>query len=116
MGGGDVKFSGLWGVSKVWFWNFLWGEANPLEAVTIVYRMVTRIRSYDAYFSFLIIGATFGGRLGMATMRASNELGRPDLTKKLAHSMDFLGQPLFRNHVFEIFRGGPSLPLMQQSL
>ena len=39
----------------------------------------------------------------MATSRAPNGLGPPNPTKKLAHWVDLLGQPLSRNHVFEIF-------------
>ena len=51
---------------------------------------------------FSFFWATFGGIMG--TTRAPNDLGPPNLTKKLAHWVDLFGQPLSRNHVFEIFR------------
>ena len=62
--------------------------------------------SYDAYFSFL---ATFGRKMGVATTHAPNKLivwglkGQSP-TKKLAHWVDLLCQPLSRSLVFEIFR------------
>ena len=43
--------------------------------------------------------------MGVATTRAPNSLGPPNPTKKLAHRVDLLGQPLSQNHVFEILRG-----------
>ena len=47
----------------------------------------------------------------MATTHAPNNcLGPPNPTKKLAHWVDLLGQPLTRNHVFEIFRPEPPTP------
>ena len=58
---------------------------------------------------FFIFWATFGGKMDVATMRASDGLGPPNPTKKLANWVELLGQPLFRNHVFEIFRGKPLL-------
>ena len=54
---------------------------------TIIYRLVMRSSSYDAYFSFLIFWATFGGKMGVAIMRAPNGLGPPNLTKKFALSV-----------------------------
>ena len=38
---------------------------------------------------------------------APNGLGSPNPVKQLAHWVDLLGQPLSRNHVFEIFKGEP---------
>ena len=70
---------------------------------TIIYRLVMRNLSYNAYFSVLIFWATFGGKMGVATTRAPNGLGPPHPTKKLDHWMELLGQPLSRNHVFAIF-------------
>ena len=78
---------------------------------TIIYRLVMRNLSYATYFSVLIFWATFGGKMGVDTTCAPNGLGPSNPTKKLAHWMDLLGQPLFRNHVFEIFRGEPPHPL-----
>ena len=70
---------------------------------TIIYRLLVRNLSYDAYFSVLIFLATFGGKMGVATTRAHNGLGPPNPTKKLARWVDLLDQPLSRNHVFKIF-------------
>ena len=47
--------------------------------------------------------------LVVATTHASNGLGPSNPTKNLAHWVNFLGQPLSRNHVFKIFRGEPPL-------
>ena len=44
------------------------------------------------FFSIFIVWATFGGKMGVATMRALNGLGPPDPTKKLP--------ALSQNHVF----------------
>ena len=52
---------------------------------TIIYRLVVRNLSYDAYFSFLIFWATFGGKMGVGTTCAPFSLGPPNPTKKLAH-------------------------------
>ena len=69
---------------------------------TIIYRVVVINPSNDAYFSFLNFRATFGGKMGVATTRAPNGLGSPNPAKKLVHWVYLLGQPLSRNHVFEI--------------
>ena len=58
------------------------------------------------FFSF-DFKATFGGNMGVVTKRTPNGLGPPNPTKKLVHLADLLGQPLSRNHVFEIFKGEP---------
>ena len=50
----------------------------------IIYRLVMRNSSYDAFFSLLIFWATFGGKLNVVTTRAPNGLGPPETTKKLA--------------------------------
>ena len=42
-------------------------------------------------------------------------LGPPNPTKKFAHWMDLLDQPLYQNHAFEIFRVNPPTPLMKLS-
>ena len=39
---------------------------------TIIYRLVIRNPKYDAYFSFLIFYATFGGKIGVVTTCAPN--------------------------------------------
>ena len=67
---------------------------------TIIYRLVMRNPSFDAYFSFLI----FWAKMGVATTRAPNGLGPPKFTKKLADWADLFGRLLSRNLVFEIFR------------
>ena len=41
---------------------------------TIIYRLVMRNRSYNAYFSVLNFWATFVGKMGVATTRAHNSL------------------------------------------
>ena len=46
--------------------------------------------------------------MGVATTRPTNGLGLQKPTKKLADWVDLLGQPLFRNHFFEIFMGDKS--------
>ena len=56
-----------------------------------------RSLSYDAYFSFLIFWATFGGKMGVATTRTPNGPWPPCPTKKLAHWVDF-----WANHYLEI--------------
>ena len=42
----------------------------------------------------LIFWATFCGKMGVAITRAPNGLGPPNPTKKSAHWVDLLGQPL----------------------
>ena len=69
---------------------------------TIIYRFVIKNLSWIAYFSVLLFWVTFGGKMGVAATRAPN-----DLTKKLAHWVDLLDQPLSRNYVFEIFKVNP---------
>ena len=46
--------------------------------------------------------------MGVATTRAPNDLGSPNPAKMMAQCVEFLGQPLSRNHAFEIFKGVPS--------
>ena len=65
---------------------------------TIIYRLVTRNLSYDAYFSFLISWATFGGKMGVVTMRAPNGLGPLNSTKKLTHCTE---ETFWPNHYLE---------------
>ena len=45
--------------------------------------------------------------MSVATTRTPYGLGSQNPTKKLAHHVYLLGQPLSRNRVFEIFRGEP---------
>ena len=59
---------------------------------TIIYRLVVRNQSYDAYHFW----TNFGGKMGLAITR---------------DQMDLLGQPRSRNHVFKIFKGEPLLNL-----
>ena len=56
---------------------------------TIIYRLMIRNPSYDAYCSFLIFRPTFGGKMGMATTRAPIDLGPLNPTKKLAAGWTF---------------------------
>ena len=46
--------------------------------------------------------------MGVAATVATKGLGPQDPTKKLAHCVDFLGQPLSRKLVFKNF--GPEIP------
>ena len=48
---------------------------------TIIYRLMMRNLSYDACFSFLIFWDTFGGKMGVATTRATYGLGPQNPTK-----------------------------------
>ena len=54
----------------------------------------------------MFLGA-FGGKMGVATRPRMLPMVNL-IAKKLApwEWVDFLGQPLSRNHIFEIFRGG----------
>ena len=70
-------------------------------------RLVTRNRSYDAYFWFLIFWVAFCGKMGAATTCTPSDLGPPKPTEKLADCVNLLGQPLSRNNVFEIFSPPP---------
>ena len=90
-------------MAKIWracpylgirFWPFyanlqIWVKffKEPLE--TIIYQLVMRSQSCDAYFL-----ATFGGKMGVATTFAPNGLGPPNPTIKLADWMKLLGQLL----------------------
>ena len=76
---------------------------------TIIYLLVVRKPCYDACFIFLIFWATFGGKMGVVITRDPNGLGSSNPTKKLAHWVNLLGQPLSRNPVFEIIKGEPPL-------
>ena len=61
---------------------------------TMIYRLVMRNLSYDAFiFDFL-------GHFLRENGRAPNSLWPPNPTKKLAHWVDLLGQPLSLGHVF----------------
>ena len=59
--------------------------------------------------------ATFDGKTGVATTRTLNDLGPPNPTKKLAHCLDLLGQPLSRNDDFELYRCEPP-PIYENSI
>ena len=50
--------------------------------------------------------------MGVAATVAPRGLGPQDPTKKLAHWVDHLSQPLSQKHVFEIF--GPEPPLKER--
>ena len=54
---------------------------------TIFYRLVVRNGSYDTCFLFLILWATFGGKMGKATKYAPYRLGLQTRPKRwaLAH-------------------------------
>ena len=66
------------------------------------------------FFLFFFFWATFGGKIGVATTCAPNSLGPLNPTKKLTHWVEYLGQPLSRNHVFEIVR--PEPPLIKRAV
>ena len=51
--------------------------------------------------------ATFDWKIGVATTHAPNDLESLNPAKKLAHWLNLLGQPLSRNHIFEISRVNP---------
>ena len=68
---------------------------------------ITPIFKYRCRSFIFISWAIFGEEMGVATTRDPHGLGPTNPTKKLAHRVDLLGQPLSRNHVFEIFRGEP---------
>ena len=71
----------------------------------LIGRLVMRNPSYDTYFSFFDFCAIFGGKVGVATTRAPNDLGPSNPTEKNWYGwVDLLGQPLSRNNFFEIFR------------
>ena len=66
--------------------------------------------SHNTYYWFCFFGTLLTGKWAWPrTTRAPNGMGSPNPTKKLAHLADLLGQPLYRNHVFEIFSGEPPL-------
>ena len=68
-----------------------------------------RNQGFEAYFSFFIFWDTFGGKIGVATTRAPDDLGPQNPTTKLAHWVDFLGRLLSRKCVFKIFSPEPPL-------
>ena len=76
----------------------------------IIYRLVVINLNYYYYFLVLTFWTIIGGKMGVATTRTSYGSGPPAPTKKLAHRVDPWGQPLSRNHVFEIFRDEPPPP------
>ena len=51
----------------------------------IIYRLVMKMLSNIAYFSFMIFWATFGGKKGVSTARAPNGLRLSNQIKKFAH-------------------------------
>ena len=61
---------------------------------TIIYRLLMRNLSFDAYFLFLIFWATFGGKIGVATTRAPNGMGPPNPTA--------ISKSCFRNFQVEL--------------
>ena len=90
-------------------WNFLWALRKPLSIDWwwLIQRMVL--------IYILKFWASFGGKMGLATTCAPNGMGPPNPTETLAHWMNLLGQPLSRNHVFEIFMDEPRPPLKSKS-
>ena len=76
---------------------------------TIIYRLVVRNPSYDAYFSFLNFRATLGGKMGVVTTRTPNGLGSPNPAKKFSHCT---GWTFWANHsLFLNFQGWTLLSL-----
>ena len=61
---------------------------------TIICRLVKRNPSYNASSSYLNFWVNFGERMGAVKTRLTNGLGPPNPTKKLAHWVNLLGQPL----------------------
>ena len=57
---------------------------------------------FNAFFE------TSGGKMGVAATLAPKGLGSPDPTKKFAHWVELLGQPLFHKNVIETL--GPEPP------
>ena len=76
---------------------------------TIIYRLVMRNHSFGPYLPFSIFLALRGPKKGRGPTRTGMGLGPQNLTKKLAHWVDLLGQLLSRNHDFEIWRPEPPL-------
>ena len=74
---------------------------------TIIYRLVMRNHSFGPYLPFSIFWALRGPKKGRGPTRTGMGLGPQNLTIKLAHWVDLLGQLLFRNHDFEIWRPEP---------
>ena len=65
---------------------------------TIIYRLMVRNHVFDAFKKIL-----FWGEMGVAATVAPKGLGPQDPTKKLAHWVELLGQPLSRKPVFRNF-------------
>ena len=82
------------------FWTN-WAEIFMRAHETIVYRLVLRISSFDAYFHFWFLGHFWreNGRAQCPPHAPLTCLGYPNPT--------LLGQPLSQNDVFEIFRDDP---------
>ena len=66
---------------------------------TIIYRLVMRNYDADAFLENHI----FGGKMGVATTVAPKGLGPQVPTRKLAHWVEHLGQPLSLKLVFKKF-------------
>ena len=58
--------------------------------------------------------AAIGKKMGVATMRTPSGLGYLHPDKKLAHGVGLLGQPLSRNHFFEILKDELPPPLKSE--
>ena len=83
---------------------------------TIIYRLVMRNHSFGPYLPFSIFLALRGPKKGRGPTRTGMGLGPQNLTIKLAHWVDLLGQLLSRNHDFEIWRPEPPLKHIIQDM
>ena len=71
---------------------------------TIIYRLVMRNTSYDAYFQFFCFWATLGGKMGVAITRAPNDLGPQIQPKSWPTGWTFWANCYLEN-VFSKFSG-----------
>ena len=88
---GGIRFLAILGPLANWTEFFIGAQE------TIIYRLVIRNPSCDAYFSYFIFWATFCGKIGVAATCSLNGLGPPNPTKKLIHWVAFSA-----NHYLEI--------------
>ena len=90
-----------------WVENF---NGNSGNQISIIYRLVMRIQVMMLLLIFHFLGHLWreNGR-GYHACLLGSRASKPDQKVK-AHQVDLLGQPLSRNHVFEIFRAGATHP------
>ena len=91
----------FWAITQTFFgqlgWKFLW-ELRRLLSIDWLSKLWCLFVSFDFW-------ATFGGKMGVATTRASYGLGPPNPVKNLTHWVELLGQSLSWNNVFGAKKG-----------